>query len=56
LDENGDWLDTKIHCGLYFSELVPTPTTQAESSYLYFAALPLGEGLSAKIEDFMELV
>lgn len=50
-DENGDWMKSKLHCGLYFADLVEMPSENIDGGFNFYTSLKLGDGLLNKIED-----
>ena len=52
-----EYLDTQIlHCALYDAPLAPKSTEQYKWGLYFFTAVPYGDGLMAKIEDFQSLI
>lgn len=48
--------ETKISCGLFFSELVDKPVEAFTGGFYYYTAIKLGDGLRAKVEDINALL
>ena len=49
-------MKSKLHCGLYFADLVEMPSENKDGGFNFYTSLVLGDGLLNKLEDAQAFV